>query len=169
MIPDVAFWAVRPRLGSAPVEEVETQDVYVFRSPAHGDLHGGNVLVDDQNNPLLIDFGRVGPAVASLDPVTLELSAILHPDAGLDSGGWPTVLQAERWFSLRDYVTGCPVADFVESCRAWAHDVARGDREVLTAAYSYAARQLQYATVNQDLARAYVRGTLNALKRTTVR
>jgi CheY-like chemotaxis protein/Ser/Thr protein kinase RdoA (MazF antagonist) len=160
MISDAAFLEQRARLGDAPVEDAEARAVYVFRTPAHGDLHGGNVLVDEHGNPLLIDFGRVGLAIASLDPVTLELSAVLHPDAQIDLKGWPTQEQAEAWASLDGYLVNCPISDFISKCRRWAYEVARGDREVLAAAYSYAARQLQYDSVDQVLAVAFARGAV---------
>ena len=62
--------------------ELERLDVYVRSAPAHGDLHGGNILVTPDKRAILIDFGRVGPAVNAVDPVTLELSAVLHRTQG---------------------------------------------------------------------------------------
>jgi len=40
-----------------------------------------NVLVPDDGQPMIIDFAAVGSRPASVDPVTLELSMIFHPDA----------------------------------------------------------------------------------------
>lgn len=163
LIGDDAFAAERSRLAGAPIDEVEAQALHVRRCPGHGDMHGGNVLVDNRNDAVLIDYGRAGLAVAALDPVTLEVSAVLHPDAAIALGTWPSQEQAEGWFDLGRYIEDCPITPFVEKCRGWAHDVARGDREILAAAYAYAARQLQYPSVDRDLAAAYARGCLQKL------
>jgi aminoglycoside phosphotransferase (APT) family kinase protein len=88
--------------------ELEAGLVQARRCRAHGDLHGGNVLLDRRGYGLLIDFGRADFATAPLDPVTLEVSAILHPDSNVDRGGWPSTEQAFDWVDADAYLEGCP-------------------------------------------------------------
>jgi CheY-like chemotaxis protein len=138
--------------------KLEALIVYVNEAPVHGDLHGGNVLVDAEGRPMLIDFGRVGTAMNAVDSVTLELSAVLHPDAKLSRGDWPAVTQAEHWNDLEAYLDGCPFAGFVSRCRDWTMAVRRGDREVDAVVFAYALRQLRYGVAGEELATAYSRG-----------
>ena len=130
---------------------------------AHGDLHGGNLLLAGWRSGLVIDFGRLGTAAAALDPITLELSAVLHPDAGQELGDWPSRDQALQWMDLDAYVADCPIAEFVAHCRAWARDIARGDREQAACVYGYALRQLRFPEVDANLAAAYGRGAAERL------
>lgn len=143
-------------------DEVEAQEVWVNMCDSHGDLHGGNLLINAAKQSLLIDFGRVGTATAALDPITLELSAVLHPDAGGDLGGWPTQAQAEVWDSA-EYVDPSPIKPFVEACREWLYSVARGNREVDATIYAYALRQLRFDDVDWDLASAFGKGAAGRL------
>lgn len=144
-------------------EELEALETHVRSAPAHGDLHGENILVAPDNRSILIDFGRVGPAVNAVDPVTLELSAVLHPDAALDLSDWPTREQAEGWQDRSFYLEGCPVAEFIEACRDWSDAVSRGDRETDAVVYGYALRQLLFDDVDLELAAAYSRGAASRL------
>lgn len=121
----------------------------------HGDLHVGNVLVNSIGEPILIDYGRTGLRVMSYDPVTLELCLAFHPDARSLSPDWPSVEQATRFDQLDEYLAGCTVPEFVRRCRAWAHEVANGDREVWVAVLAYSLRQLGFDDTDHDLARAY--------------
>lgn len=129
----------------------------------HGDLHPFNVLLDG-DRPILIDFGRAGPNLASIDPVTLELSLLFHPDANGVVGGWPSLDQTKRWPHLDDYVAGCPAEDFVRACRAWAHRAAGGSREVYASAFWYAIRQLKFEDTNHELACAIALGCYEVLR-----
>ena len=81
--------------------EVEAIEVEMNMSVQHGDLHGRNLLVDDEGLPLIIDYGDVGEGPALLDPVTLELSLLLH-DEHPDLGGWPDPERARAWFKPTD-------------------------------------------------------------------
>lgn len=141
---------------------VEGKLVQLNECRAHGDLHGGNVLVTEDGSPLLIDFARVGLATTALDPITLEVSAVLHPDAGLDLGGWPTIDQAKRWPSS-SYLEGCPILPFIEACHRWLDDVVRGDRERDSTLYAYALRQLRFPDLDHPLAIGYASGAVERL------
>jgi len=144
-------------------DELEGSAAVVRRARSHGDLHGGNVLVSQSGLPMLIDFGKTGEAVNALDAVTLELSAVLHPDATLDLRGWPKVEQAENWNDRVAYLVGCPIADFVNACRDWSDDVSRGDREVDAAVYAFGLRQLLFPDAPHELAAAFSRGAARRL------
>jgi hypothetical protein len=54
------------------VAEFERKNIQVRQCTIHGDLHGGNVLVNEHGGAILIDYGDVGQGAASLDPITLE-------------------------------------------------------------------------------------------------
>jgi hypothetical protein len=131
----------------------------------HGDLHGENVLVNSDLQPMLIDYGRSGPATASLDAITLEMSAVLQPASGLDLRGWLDEGRAEQWSDLDAYVVGCPIEPFIRACRAWAEDVAVAKRELLATGYAYALRQLRYPDVDKQLAATFSLGASRALNR----
>lgn len=137
---------------------LEARQVPCSRCRSHGDLHGGNVLVNGTGRGMLIDFARAGIATAALDPVTLEVSAVLHPDSYVDLKGWPTKEQAELWALESEYVRDSPILSFVEACRRWLYRVQRSDRESVATLYAYALRQLRYEDVDLDLAAAYSRG-----------
>ena len=124
----------------------------------HGDLHGSNVLISTNGlSAVLIDYGDVRDGPASLDPVTLELSLLFHPQ-GLGTGEWPSLERARQWGSIGDYLEGCPAAEFIYECREWAGRVAAGNREIAASAYSYLIRQLKYDDTNKDLALALLQG-----------
>jgi DNA-binding NarL/FixJ family response regulator len=130
----------------------------------HGDLHGLNVLVNQRDEPTLIDYGEVRRANAALDPVTLELSIVYHPAMEGKLGGWPDAEKAAAWRDLDAYCTGCPAAEFVRTCRAWAYEVSAGESEVLATAYAYSLRQLKYAGPTAPVAEAVARGAHAALR-----
>jgi hypothetical protein len=126
---------------------------------SHGDLHGFNVLVNDQNEPTLIDYGEVRKANGALDPVTLELSILFHPGIRGRFGDWPSVEQAAQWADMDSYLAGCPVSEFVRACRGWATVAAAGTDELLATAYAYALRQTKYGDAGTELALAIARGS----------
>jgi hypothetical protein len=145
----------------APVpntEDVEGIEVEVARGIQHRDLHGLNVLVSDSNEPLLIDYDNYAPANCALDPVTLELSAIFHRDAGAQRArrGWPGVQQAAAWFDLDAYLEDCPYPDAIRACRAWAEDAAASPRELAATLLSVAMRQFWFENTDKSIAEAMI-------------
>jgi CheY-like chemotaxis protein len=118
--------------------------IQVAKCRDHGDLHGGNILVAESGQLLIIDYARSTMGTASLDPVSLELSFVFHPDAQAYRDGWPTQDQAAEWGDLDVYTAGCAFPDFIRACRKWAHEESGGDREVIANAYALAIRQLRY-------------------------
>jgi CheY-like chemotaxis protein len=123
----------------------EGVEVSVRKCTGHRDLHVYNVLLSDAGNPMIIDFAAVGPAPVSVDPISLELSLVFHPDARHITGDWPSVEQAECWDDVDTFTQGCPDREFVGRCRQWSFEVAAGDREVFGAMYAYALRQLKFS------------------------
>ena len=140
------------------VVDFEGREIQSRWACVHGDLHGCNVLVAADGAIALIDYGDVGEGPASLDPVTLELSLLFHPDAGGAGGEWPSVDQARAWGALDTYLVECPFPEFVRECRQWALSVGAGNRDVAASAYSYLVRQLKYDDTNKDLVVALLEG-----------
>ena len=132
----------------------ESRRISIRRATSHCDLHVFNVLISDNDEPMVIDFGAAASAPTAIDPVTLELSILFHPDAVGSCGDWPSREQAEAWDQLDEYLAGCPVPNFVRACREWAFGVAAGDYEVFASLYAYSARQLKYANTDHEVASA---------------
>ncbi len=139
------------------IQNFEHREIQTRWACSHGDLHGKNIIVSPAGTEL-IDYGDVGDGPASLDPITLELSLLFHPDAPDKDGPWPSALQANAWGDLEVYLDRCPFPDFVRECRAWALRVTAGNREVAASAYSYLVRQLKYEDTDKDLALALLDG-----------
>ena len=118
----------------------------------HRDLHCSNVLVRDDETPLLIDYGEVGRGPACLDPIILELSLLFHPAFKDIRGTWPTATQAQSWTDLDRYLSGCSIAAFVKACREWAFAVEPLDKGVYATAYAFAVRQLKFTGTDHELA-----------------
>lgn len=132
------------------VNEIEKLKVRARLGISHGDLHGGNLLVDSEAKTVLIDFGDVEHGSICLDPVTLELSMAFHPDAMAAGLSIPLLDTILDWPNLDQYSIGAPVRPVVEACRNWAHEMAN-EREVAITAFHYVLRQLQYKNVDEAL------------------
>ena len=139
------------------IRKFEDHQIQTRWAYSHGDLHGKNIFVFPDGTQL-IDYGDVGEGPASLDPVTLELSLLFHPDAPGKTGAWPSVEQAKAWGNLEIYLDSCPFPEFVRECRDWALRTAAGKREVAASAYSYLVRQLKYNDTDKDRALALLDG-----------
>lgn len=144
------------------ISYIEADFVQVKWGSTHGDLHGLNVLVSDDNIPVLIDYGDCSEGPLSLDPITLELSLFFHPEGPLNESTWPTEQQSYEWGNLELYLQGCPFPDFIRSCRAWAYRCAAGQREIAVVAYSYLLKQLKYQDVDPKKIISLLKG-VNAL------
>lgn len=148
------------------IEAFEAKELEVHQCAQHCDFHGSNILVDAEHRTLLIDYGEVGEATASLDPIILELSLLFHPDGVAVRDEWPELTQLESWDNLDTYTKHCPVAAFVRACRLWAFEVAAGGREVFANLYAYSVRQLEYEDTNKDFAIALVRVAMRGFEST---
>lgn len=149
-------------LAGLPLSREETRSVAINLGTGHCDAHGGNVLVDGSGHPMPIDYARASETSVVFDPVTLELAAVCHPDA-LAGPGWPTDDQWSSWFDLETFVASSPIEAYVRACRRWANDVKRGDRELLSCAYTYMLRQSQYGHVPDTVLTAAVGGVVGEL------
>jgi len=151
MIEDSEF---QPHVGMLPFDwqRLEQTNVRVSRCSQHRDLHGLNVLLKNRGEPLLIDFGAVGPAPACIDPLILELSLLFHPACRDVCGAWPTVDQTKKWDDLDVFTGGCPFPAYIRACRKWAFEIEAGDKAVFATAYAFSVRQLKFDGINHELA-----------------
>lgn len=140
---------------------LEAQELDVRRARQHGDLHGENVLVDGDRRPFVIDFAQTGPAVVSLDAVTLELSLAFHPSGTTGGAGWPSPEVLAAWPSVTGFAQSSPYPNFVAATRNWAESNGAGLRPVLANAYGHSVRQLAYRDVSPGLIRALVAGVID--------
>ena len=156
---DLAPWL--DLLDRDAVEFAEGITLSLDCSVQHGDLHGLNLLVDDQQQPLIIDYGDVGLHPMSLDPITLEMSLVFHPESP-DLEGWPTVEQASQWFDLHEYAGDSPAFGVVEACRRWSTAIV-SNRQLAAVAYAHALRQLRYDGTDKAVAVAIARAAMTVL------
>jgi CheY-like chemotaxis protein len=152
LIDDATF---RPHMNTIrsifPLDQVERSQVTVKRCSQHGDLHGLNILVSNDNRPVLIDYGDVGTWCACYDLIVLELSILFHPAGCKIRGVWPSAAEASQWENLDAYCSNCPFPEFIRRCRAHASELAAARREVLANVYSFAVRQLKYPNTDKSL------------------
>jgi CheY-like chemotaxis protein len=149
-IPDDKASRVCEEFNLQSLKAFEQRKVKTRWSCVHGDLHGGNLLVNSEGIPVIIDYGDVKEGPGAIDPVTLELSVLFHPDRPKASG-WPSALQAQAWGDVTSYADNCQFADFVKACRSWSEKVGVGPREISACAYGYVLRQLKYPDSDKDL------------------
>jgi CheY-like chemotaxis protein len=164
LINDENFHELKTKFDLSFTADIEDIEVKVFQSCLHGDLHGGNILVNKEGHPILIDFGDVAIGYTCIDPVTLELSLIFHPDAVKLGLAGSLTAQVDQWPHIDAYGKGSPIHDLVSTCREWAHDVGGSDKAVLAAGYAFAVRQLKYPTVAPELTLRLVKGITDQLR-----
>lgn len=112
----------------------------------HGDLHPGNVLnVDGQ--AVLIDFDSCAYAPGGLDPITMLLSTLVHPDSPIRGAGWPDASHIEDFFDTSDFGSGHPCEAWFRGVHDWMSECSSGDRERWALVLAYSGRQLQYGDV----------------------
>ncbi len=138
------------------LDAVDSEKVIVKKSIQHGDLHAGNVLLDDDSRPVVIDFGRVGESISGYDAIALELGVLFHPRGKELLSDWPTIDQVLHWDDLEVYLPRCPIPEFVSACRRWARASSPSDKTLIACVYTHALRQMRYKDTNKALARALV-------------
>lgn len=161
---DESFEEIIKRYDIEEIRGIESIQISASTSCIHGDLHGGNILVNQAGTPVLIDFGDVGPGYSGLDPITLEMSLIFHPDCVSSGVSQEIRASLERWPIIDEYCQDNPFSNVVKYCRDWAYDISGDDRSVLAAGYAFAIRQLKYDTVNSDETIALIMRIASALK-----
>ena len=65
---DAELAKIQTTYGLISVPEIEAKTAQSRTCCIHGDLHGGNLLLNSAGDPMLIDFGDVGAGTISLDP-----------------------------------------------------------------------------------------------------
>ncbi len=156
-ISDAALQPHRQSLGST--EYFEGLELESATGLQHGDLHGLNVLCDADGPPVVVDFGNVRHAPICIDPVSLELSVLFHPESPFRSGAWPTENQTEAWFNLDRYLRNCPIPEFIKECRLWAHETSNSE-SLSAAVYAEAVRQLKFPDSDHERALSIGRSAL---------
>lgn len=129
------------------VAAIESVVVPARRATVHSDFHGENILV--HGDPVIIDFLGVADGPTPLDPICLELSVLFHPHAPPLPGTWPSEDQLANWADFEAYAAGAPFPRFLEACRRWAMDVARGNLDLHACRYAYVASQARFATSSE--------------------
>lgn len=166
IIDDNLFKELAQILPEFDLEQFEQSELRLKCFTQHGDLHPGNILLPDQTRGTLIDFGEVRTTTAALDPVTLELSLLFHPDArGLSSSMSPASLSS--WDNLENYAPQTPYPEFVSRVREWSHERC-SSKQVYATAYAYTLKQLKYNRVkNEDSVRILLAAIISAFRRCT--
>lgn len=131
---------------------LESREIPMPLCRQHADLHGLNVLIRNGSDPVIIDYGEVATCPCCIDPLTLELSILFHPEAEALRKTWPTPDQAANWDDVKEFAKGSGFEDYIFECRQWAHGVASRDSAVFATAYAYSVRQLKYEKTRHDLA-----------------
>lgn len=138
------------RLRGLPQTAVEALKIQLKQCPQHRDHHGLNVLVRDSDESLLIDYGDVERGPSCTDPLFLEFSLFLHPRGQTLVGEWPSLHALGSWWALDEFLVDCPFPGFVRACRAWAFEVAEGEKMLLATAYALGLRALRFGGARQD-------------------
>ncbi len=131
------------------LDAIENTIISISSSCCHGDLHGSNILLNDAFQPVIIDYGDVSFGFSCLDPITLELSLVFHPDAEHSRNELSPRLH--QWPSLDEYTRENRLAPVIKACRNWAYDVSGGDQAVIATAYAFTMRQLKFDTVAREV------------------
>lgn len=163
ILSDENFGRIVERYDLQELHALEDRIVNISASCIHGDLHGGNLLVNSKDQPLLIDFGDVGSSYTCLDPITLELSMLFHPDARASGLSQYLESEVENWIDLEIYAANSPLAAIVKFCREWAYDVGPHDESVLVVAYLFTLRQFKYDTVPADTLTNLLKGIIRSM------
>ena len=166
LISDLDFENKSELLAGIDLDSFEALPVQIYQTAQHRDLHEENVLVDENLQPILIDFGRVGEAPSCLDPLTLEFAFLFHQGCKQTVGDWPSAEHARNWTQLETYIGACPFKDFISAARHWAIESSGGNRALYATAYAFAARQLKFDDTDKALARAVIEGAVAAARNT---
>ncbi|MFA1684537.1 phosphotransferase [Achromobacter dolens] len=157
LLSDGALAEIQKKFDLPEIAAVEELEVRAHSACIHGDLHGGNILISNKDAPILIDFGDVGPGFSCIDPITLELSMIFHPDSNQNGVAQSLLGRIHDWPDIESYCTQNPLSPVIEACRDWAHDQGGSDGAVLAAGYAFAVRQLKYETVDPQVTTGLIR------------
>ncbi|WP_026544997.1 phosphotransferase [Arthrobacter sp. 35/47] len=120
--------------------------------PRHGDLHPGNVLIDN-GQAVLIDFDSETFAAGLLDPITMLISTLVHPASPLCGEAWPDASHITSTFATPEFGQGHSCEVWFRGVQDWINECQTSQREYWALVLAYAGRQLQYGDVlkNQEI------------------
>lgn len=137
----LAPYGVRPPLGSLRAT--------VHIGARHGDLHPGNILIDKEA-ACLIDFDSSTFASRALDPVTILISTLTHPESPIRGEAWPGPDEIDRTFGSPEFGSSHSHAEWFSAVSDWLKARKSSEREFWALSLTYAGRQLQYGDVTGD-------------------
>lgn len=144
------------------LDEFEQKNLNANFSIQHADLHGLNILVSEDLNPILIDYGDIKLAPSVLDIVTLELSPYFHPH--LQQHKAPKMELFEYWFNTEKFLSISQFTNTAKFLREWKAANCLMEREYVATVYSYALRQLTYEGTNKDIAITLIKCAIAAFR-----
>lgn len=150
---------IKQKLG---LDEFEKKILNVNYSIQHADLHGLNILVSEDLNPIIIDYGDIKLAPSVLDIVTLELSPYFHPH--LSEHKTPGLELFENWFDNDKFLSLTPSPKISKFLRDWKVENCFLEREYVATVYAYALRQLTYEGTDIEIAVKLVEKSVLAYK-----
>lgn len=115
----------------------------------HGDLHPGNVLIDN-GQAVLIDFDSSDFAARLLDPITMLIATLVHPDSPICGSSWPSAKEISGTFGTEDFGLGHKQEVWFQAVTEWLMERKTSDRELWALTLAYAGRQLEFEDVTDD-------------------
>jgi CheY-like chemotaxis protein len=115
----------------------------------HGDLHPGNVLIDNEQ-AVLIDFDSTTFASGVLDPVTMLISTLVHPDSPIRGVLWPDASEIALSFATAGFGQRHACGPWFRGVQEWIEEGRSSQREYWALVLAYAARQLRYQDVRDN-------------------
>ncbi|WP_162951556.1 response regulator [Mycobacterium paragordonae] len=140
----------------------EARSISMRQGIVHGDLHGGNVLVDSDRRPMIVDYGDVGVDYTAVDPVTLELSLIYNRQGPARAAEFHSSIRWDLWPDVEACYDSSPFRSFAAACRQWALE-SDSEEAVMAFAYAHSVRQLKYGDVPKEVASAVADASVSAL------
>lgn len=139
----------------------ESRTLQVHWGCIHGDLHGENILLNNDCLPVFIDYGDVREGPLAMDWMTLECSSLFHPGAPSFDLVSAERVSPESWNETSSYSSNAHLTAFFSGCRERAAGEGLLPRELIAAAYSYVLRQLKYEDTDKGLALAILESLRN--------
>ncbi|HHC7349324.1 response regulator [Vibrio parahaemolyticus] len=140
------------------INEFESKILRSNVSIQHADLHGMNILLSDNNVPIVIDYGDIKQCPAVIDPITLELSHYFHPK--MKDVVVHNLELASNWFSDRDMVALSSNPLTANFLRSWSRENSFLRSDYTAGVYAYAVRQMTYGDTDKDFAKVLIKAAV---------